>query len=222
MIRRMEFTAWVAAGAAALALGAASPAAAQDSGPPGSGKLQRQVDVFERFASQMLLDSPNFLVSGSQAARGIYIDCYGVLVSFNASLIQHDDDEKAWKWWKGSYKIKRDGDKIYVVPEGGDTEDGEEIDFEEWQDRKAKRVSRTYDRGKQEIVDLLLDYGDLITRLQDDQWVAVAGFLRDTEFLEDKGISHLVVKASVKDLKAYGAGDIKEDEMVSRMVVEEY
>jgi len=223
MMRRLEIMSRIAGTAVALALIWAPVAAAQgdDDNVPGSKKLQRQVDVLERFASQMLLDSPNFLVSGGQAARGIYLDCFGVLVTFNASLLEKDDD-KDWNWWKGKWKIKRDGDKIIVIPEDGKSDEGQEFSYDEWMEKKQKHQARVYDRGKQEIIDLLLDYGDTITRLKDDQWVAVAAFLRESDYLEEEGISHLVVKAKSADLRAYGAGDIDEKAMTSRMVVEEY
>ena len=68
----------------------------------------------------------------------------------------------------------------------------------------------------------LLDYGETLTPLRDDQWVAVAAFLSRNKFFETSGISRLLIKARMSDLRDHGKGRITESEMRSRVVVEEY
>ena len=50
-------------------------------------KLERQIDVMEGAIDDMLVDSPNFLVHGGDNARGLYIDEFGVIFTFDASLV---------------------------------------------------------------------------------------------------------------------------------------
>jgi hypothetical protein len=64
-----------------LAAGAAAPA-----GSRGPDRLHRQVGVMEGIFDKILLESPNFVVSGRQYTRGVVLPDYGVVFSFNASM----------------------------------------------------------------------------------------------------------------------------------------
>jgi len=225
---------WVIRGAVVGALafvtgGIPMVAQAQDDEAPANRKLMRQVDLMERVTSQMLVDSPNFLVSSGLPAQGLYIEEFGVVISFNAALVEKDQE---WKWpWSG-YKVTRDGDRVIIYtdeedPEDlddEDAEDREEIyeDYKNWKSKRAERDAKLYKRGKQEILEILVDYGDGMRRLADDQWIMMAAFLRNSDFFEKRDISHLVMKARMSDLRAYGDGTIEEDEMISRVVIQEY
>ena len=76
--------------------------------------------------------------------------------------------------------------------------------------------------GDSVIVDVFLDYGDTLTSLEDDQWVAVVAFLRDSSYFSEARISHLALKAKASDLRAYASEKISEKEMVKRIVKDEY
>lgn len=200
----------------------AGPVMAQDSPVP--RKLKRQIDVLEQVLNQVLLDSPNFLVSGRNAAGGLYLDEYGVLMTFSASLVQKD---KEWNWsWNNKFKVEHEDGKIivYMDDDEADDKDADEIrkEFSEWQDKKNVQEERLYERGKTEIMDMMLDYGDTVSGLRDNQWLTVAAFLGKNDFFQDRKISHLVIKAKMADLKSYGAGSIDEKSMRERIVVEEY
>ena len=124
----------------------------------------------------------------------------------------------------GELRIERDGNKTIII--GPD--DDEEIDDEmaethqKWVDKQDERQAKLYEAGKVEMVELLMDYAEIMSRLQDDQWVMLAAFLQGHEFFENNDLSHLTVKARMGDLRAYGAGDIDHDTMEGRLVVEEY
>jgi hypothetical protein len=72
------------------------------------------------------------------------------------------------------------------------------------------------------MIDVLLDYGDTITSLDDSQWVAVVAQLIESDYFEANKISHLILKAKISDLRAYAADKINEKEMITRIVEEEY
>lgn len=221
--------------AAVLALAAvmiaAAGAAAAD--PPGSPKLQRQIDVFEQILNQVLVDSPNFLVPGRNAARGLYLEEFGILFTFNASLV----DKKSWgeDWGWGNFKVQRDGDKIVIIT--GDDEDKQDAEkmkehaeqlkqqaenWKQWMEQRREQDRELYEAGKVELIHMLMDYGSTMTQLEDDQWVAVAAFLGDRDFFEHEGISHLVLKAKMSDLRAHAADRLDDKGLESRIVVEEY
>ena len=211
--------------ASAVALGALTAAPALATEAPGSEKLQRQLELFEKMTNQMLLDSPNFLVSGRSAARALYIEEFGVVVSWNASLVEKGEDGfKIWNW--DNFKVERDGDRVIIVrPEGsGDKEDDEAMveTYKKWIDKQGERRAQLYEAGKVEMVDLLMDYAEVLSRLDDSQWVMLAAFLGNNEFFEDNDLSRCTVKARMSDLRAYGAGDIDHAAMEKRLVIQEY
>jgi hypothetical protein len=226
MTGRREFARrWAAAAvlAGAMAAGAAAESGAQtQTEPPGSKRLQRQIEVMERITSQMLVDSPNFLVSGSHAARGLYIDGFGVLISFNASLVEKNRD---WDWLWDKFNIRRDGGRIIIDPD--DVEDEEDArdmirNYREWKEKSVGRQGELYSRGKQEIMDLVYDYGESLTRVPDDEWLTFAVFLRDDEFFDSEEISRLVIKAKMRDIRAVAGGDLTQEQLEARMEVQEY
>jgi hypothetical protein len=78
-----------------------------------------------------------------------------------------------------------------------------------------------FENAKTELNDALIDYGETLTALRDDQWVAIAAFLKNSDFFDERKISRLVLKVKLSDLRAYGADRITQDELRARVIVEE-
>jgi hypothetical protein len=202
--------------------------------PPSSRKMAKQIEVMETILDRVLLDSPNFLIRGTPVARGVFIPSFGVLFSFDASLTGEDwEDLKNWSF--PGFKIEEhDGQRVIIIDEDGDGDpeieemhgsEDDEADDEtsgDPRDRRRDRQERTYGRGKTEIVDVLLDYGDTLSTLEANHWVAVMAHITDEEFIDRARMSHLILKAKMSDLRAYTAGNLSEEEMVKRIVTEEY
>ncbi|MGQ0720325.1 MAG: hypothetical protein ACT4PE_01985 [Candidatus Eiseniibacteriota bacterium] len=200
--------------------------------PPSSRKMAQQIEVMEKILDQVLLDSPNFLIRGTPVARGVFIPSFGALFSFDASLTG-EDWEHLKNWSFPGFKIEEhDGKKVIIIDEDGDVvteeiegpEDYEADDdrSRDPRDRRRDRQERTYGRGKTEIVDVLLDYGETLSTLEPNQWVAVMAHITDEEFIDRARMSHLILKAKMSDLRAYTAGSLSEEEMIKRIVQEEY
>jgi len=195
--------------------------------PPTSRKMSRQIDVMERIIDQVLIDSPNFLVSGRGNTRGLYIDKYGVVFTFSASLVNKG---KNWSFdFSDGFKVMDDDGRKIIVVDPDEDIDLDDIDIDDEKDadddhlsRSERQEERLYRRGKAELVDLFLDYGDTMTTLDNGQWVAVVAFLRDSSYFADQKISRLVLKAKIDDLRAYAAEKLSEKDLVQRIVEEEY
>ena len=203
---------------------------------PPPGKMEKQIEVMERILDQVLIDSPNFLVSGRGNARGLWVPEFGVIMTFDASLVDKDKD---WKFDFGKgFKIETDskGRKVIILDEDGKvlTED-EKGDATKEEVRKALQAQksmktaqegspqdRLYKRGKAEIVDALLDYGDTLSTIPAGKWLAIVAFLKDARYFDERGLSRLVLKAKIDDLRAYASDKLTEQEMVKRIVEEEY
>jgi hypothetical protein len=216
--------------------GVLAPVNAQESDV--SRKLSRKISVFERILSDVLHDSPYWLISGSQPAHGIYLDGFGVLFCFDASLVTNQ-----WSMGRNfisslrDYRINIDSNRYIILGDDDDDDDieiyidGDELDdmdkeemeeyladLKESRSKRSKKEARRYERGKEELMEMLIDYGDNLPGMKDSEWVAIAAFLDGDDFFEDNDCEHLVIKAKVGDLKA----GLDEDELIKRIVVEEY
>jgi hypothetical protein len=219
------------AGAVAAALCFVAGQDASAVAPPPSKKMARQIEVMEKILDQVLLDSPNFLIRGTPVARGVYIPTFGILFSFDASLTG-EDWEHLKNWSFPGFKIEeQDGKRVIIIPDedvdieeirGPEDEPDESDEDGDPRDHRLRRQERTYGRGKTEIVDVLLDYGETLSTLEPNQWVAVMAHLTDEEFIDRARMSHLILKAKMSDLRAYTAGSLSEEEMIKRIVTEEY
>jgi hypothetical protein len=194
--------------------------------PDNAKKLKKQIEVMERILDELLVDSPNFLVSSrNNNTHGVYLDGFGVLLAFDASLIQQDDQD-IWQKLGKKFKIyTKDGQTVIDLnaDEDDDGKDDEEavFDHEKWREQHEKNQQELYEHGKAELVEGLMDYGETLTTLRDGDTVAIAAFLRDADFFTRNEISTLVIKAKMSDLRAYSSGSINEKTMRSRIIQEE-
>ena len=206
-------------------------------------KMKRQVAVMEQVIDQVLLDSPNFLVSGGENARGIYLPEFGALFTFEASLITKDWDLSALGSGRFDLEVDDQGDRVIIWKDkkakgAGDQEEEQaeskddeahEKDDQRMAKERAQRLAKKlnnqealYDRGKKEVLEVLMEYGETLTGLGDDQWIAIVGFLKDSKYFSESKISRLVMKARMRDLRAYSAGQLTEQAMIAKVVQEEY
>ena len=217
--------------------------------PEGSVKVMRQVRIMEGIIDKVLLDSPNFLVHSGNNTHGLYIPEYGAIFTFEASLtsgmfgidnlsftipqfeVKTDDDGNKTIVMKNVEKAKKDAEKAKQhaaqakadalaqaesegapsTPEPPGSSDGDESDS-----------AQLYQKGKQELIQAILDYGETLTQLKSGQWIAVAAFLQNDSYFEKNKLSRLVVKAKIDDLRSFSGGTIDEQSMRSRVMVEEY
>lgn len=231
---------WMQTAVATLMAGVLTAGTASAEAPP--DRLKRQINVMESIIDEVLVDSHNFLVSSRSVTHGVYLEEFGVVLTFSAALLDRDDYDWDWDWNDGKVEIKRGDDgRIIITMEDEDGEDDEDEDNdkdkdddrdrhgknhkEDWDDWRAKRAERDamlYVRGKEELYETLMDYGETLGGLSDNQWVAIAAFLRDSDYFVDQKISRLILKARVRDLNDFADERINADTMRSRIVEEEY
>lgn len=211
---------------AALVLGLlATRAFAVD--PPASDKMARQIGVMEKILNEVLVESPNFFIQERENARGMYVKDVGMVFTFSVSLVEKDWDlDKIFKWDKVHVEKDEHGEIKIETIEGDEDEDKDHEDKSDEDlpsaEEMRKKQERTYTRGKAELLDLILDYGDTLTTLQSGQWVVLVGFMRGSDYFEEKNFSRLIIKAKIDDLRAFGAEKISEDEMMKRIVQQTY
>lgn len=196
------------------------------------GKVTRQIGVMEKIIDQVLIDSPNFLVMGGDNARGLYIEELGALFTFEASLTGGMFNLRALGDLSNRFEMKtdEDGNQIFVIKKGekekrvkekGEHRSSSDRGEADASDEGMDEAER-YEKGKAELIDTVLDYGETLTTLKDGQSVVLAAFLSDSDLFKKKEISRLVIRAKIADLRAYAAGTLSESGAKSRIMVEEY
>lgn len=103
--------------------------------------------------------------------------------------------------------------------------DGEwDAQWKEKQAEAAERKAERLEKGRQELMDLLMDYGDTLTRLADEEWVVIAAFFPGDVSVgdEEESITRLVLRARMGDLRAFGQERISRDAMPARIIEERY
>jgi hypothetical protein len=200
-----------------------SPAMASDA--PTSEKMAKQIGVMEKIINQVLVDSPNFFIQERENCRGMYVKDSGLVFTFSASLVEKDWDlDKLLNW--GDIEVEKT-DEGYTVKRNKGKKDGNPGEGEEESEipdeaTVRKKQERTFLRGKTELVDVILDYGDTLTTLESGKWLTIVGYLRDSQYFDDEGFSRIVLKAKIDDIRAYGTGKISEDEMIKRIQQAKY
>ncbi len=184
---------------------------------PRGDRIDRQVGLFERVVDGTLVDSPNWLVQSRDNTRGTYLSGYGAVFTFKASLVDrvHHRSDKWWSWFG----------KDVVVLRGDDDDRDRDRD---WKDQMKETEARAladqekrYRRGIDELKEMLLDYGDMLSGLSDDDWVQVEADLERAEYFEDHDLGRLTLKIKAGDLRAYADHRLDEDQALERIRVEE-
>ncbi|MBD3237196.1 MAG: hypothetical protein GF330_10860 [Candidatus Eisenbacteria bacterium] len=213
-----------------------------------SDKLKRQIRVMEEVVDEVLVESPYLLVYSSDPTHGFYVDEFGAIFSFEASLVGgkwnmgsglaflenlhiESEDGRTVIWVEGDDEGEH---KVEIVTKDDDEDEDEDEyeeqaeqmkvtkDLEKMKAEKKVKEEECYASGKEELIESLVDYGETLTGLRDDQWVAITAFLKNADLFKKHEISRLVLKVRVRDLRDHAHGDLSRDNLFSRVMVEEY
>jgi hypothetical protein len=197
--------------------------------PKDSKKFKREIEVMENVLDRTVVDSRNVLVPSRHCVHGVYIPQFGVLFTFQASLL----DRGRWWDWDGGWNYRKDGKgRIFIYNDDEDDDDDDSRDSRNdknrkdegrsWRDRESTREERKYADAKDELIDTLLDYGDTITGLGPNEWIGICVYLEDSDYFYDHKISRYIVKARMDDLRSYANKGLTHDAMKGKLVKEEY
>jgi hypothetical protein len=191
-----------------------------------SRKMERQISLFERVVDEMLIDSRNWLVRGHDNARGTYVEGHGLVVTFDATLVNSDFDYgNHWfnipKIWRGKHRIVIDDDDWEGEKELEDRR-GRSRDYDrKWYEREVERGGKLYERGRAELVDVFLDFGEYLSSLQDSDWLELEASLGNAPYFIEKDLTTLTLRAKMSDVRDFAAGRINEQQFVQRIETKE-
>lgn len=197
---------------AVLGLVAVSATAADDT----ASRLDRKVKVMERVLDEVLIQSPNVVVSARGVTRGLVLEEYGALFTLEASVgtdmfVFAVPEPPAAPIGGG------DEDRIIIAPDRPHRVGRED----EWLEKSNEKRAEQYAAFKAELVDAIVDYGVTLTELRDDQWLAVFAFLDSRPLLGGDGGGRLALKVKMRDLRQHSAGALSRDAVKGRVIVEE-
>ena len=202
-------------------------------------KLKKQISVMEKILDEMLVDSKNVLVHSHEPTRGVYLPEFGVLFTFDASILTPDRGE----WWKDfgkNFRVETDDNGNTVVHMKGDDDDDSDSDAAD-QAQKAEKSAKDakkkheltrkellkdsqerYENAKKELKDILRDYGYTLAGLRDDQWIGIAAYIDDDNMFGENDSETVILRAKMADLRGHEAGRVTDAQLDSRISVEEY
>jgi hypothetical protein len=200
------------------------PGTALASGPANPEKLTRQIGSMEKALDRVLVDSPNFLVTSGDNTAGFYIPDFGVVLTFNAQIV--DEWYNMHGFSLGPYSDIRitkddDGERQIIIRKNKHLSVGRALGFGGKDADEVRDTVELYNMGKDELIDLLLDEGETLGALPDGQYVMICARMNDDDLRHEKKIQRLTLKAKIDDLKAYADDKLSESEMKARIVIEE-
>lgn len=221
---------------AAAAVLALSGLAGAWGAPQEADRMARRMNVLERIFDAVLRDSENVVVSG-EATRGLMLDGYGALFTFEGSLgggglgymyLGGDTVDLSRRFFKGDgeWVAPAPPPKAPKAPEGEEevrVPDSMEDLARDWRAQREENRRKARERLaglKVELTETLLDYGATLGELADEDWVVVAAFL-DGFGLDGGGPEQLVLKVKMNDLRQYSAGRLTIEQAKGRVVIDE-
>jgi hypothetical protein len=205
--------------AAAIVLALGGAVALAEAADDAADRLERKVRVMERVIDEVLVQSPNVVVGPGRVTRGLVLEGYGALFTFDASV------GTSYFMEVPAVKVPREpGEPIVIQRKPRPDRDEDWEPAESWDEMKAEAESKRkeqYAAFKIEIIDALIDYGATLSELADDRWVAVAAFLNSRSPFDGGGGGRLVIKLKMRDLRQYNSGSLSREAVSKRVVVEE-
>jgi len=184
-------------------------------------RLERKVGVMERVIDEVLVQSPNVLVSSRQVTRGIVLEGFGVLFTFDAGL--HGE----LPFGSGRYVIadaeglrfRHERDREAAEKLQQQYEEQEVLSLEEWEAKSAEERAKRLEGLETELVDALLDYGPTLGELKDDAWVAIVAFLDGRSPFGSDSATRMSVKVKMRDLRRFAAGSLSRQDAKAAVTV---
>jgi hypothetical protein len=185
-------------------------------------RLDRKVGVMERVIDEILVQSPNVMVSSRQVTRGLVLEGFGVLFTFDAGL--HGE----LPFGPGRYvvggteglKFLRERDREAAEKIQQQYEEQEVLSLEEWETKSAEERAKRLEGLETELVDTLLDYGPTLGELQDDAWVAIVAFLDGRSPFGSEGPGQMTVKVKMRDLRRFASGSLSRQDAKAAVTVQ--
>lgn len=175
-------------------------------------RQDKQIRIFERLMDDMLIESPNWLVRSMESTRGDYIDAHGAVFSFKVDL-------NSQKWFGGnhwSYYQDDDDSHVIVIRDDGRVR-GRKVTDEDVLEREEK----LYRRGKEEIIETIVDFGEMFTALDDGDWIEIKVRLRGAKYFKENDLRKLSVKVKMADVRAHSRGTLDEEGLIARIQIKE-
>lgn len=180
---------------------------------PRADRRDKEIRIMERALDDMLIESPNFLVRSTEPTNGIYLEGRGAVFTFKTGLYSSSwrSEGDGWHWFR------HDDTRIIVIDgDGGTVQSGKD-----WRRQQLPEEERLYTAGKEEVVDTLLDFGQVLSALGDDDWLEVRARLRGAEYFHEHDLNTLRVRVRMRDVRDYLDGRLDRDAVRDRVQMEE-
>ena len=185
--------------------------------------IRRQISLMTKVFDALLVESPNVLVAGRNVAHGLYLEGYGVILGASVSLDLPNDWSIKGDFFDGDFpgvEITKDEKGRHVIVL---SEDEAKIIERLGRDdiSEPERHALRWEGVREEIFQLLADYGPTLRGLKDDERVGVALYRWDM-LAGEEGAHTMLIEVGRSDLTSYVTGQLSDEGLRSRIKVTEY
>jgi hypothetical protein len=105
---------------------------------------------------------------------------------------------------------------VIVIRDNGRSRQRKEMDED-----VAEREEKLYRRGKEEIIETIVDFGEMLTVLDDSESIEIKARLRGAAFFKESDLRKLSVRVKMADVRAHARGTLDEDGLIDRIQIKE-
>ncbi len=183
-------------------------------------RISKQISIMEKILDEALVESRFALVRSTHPTHGVYIEDYGPVFTLEVGLVDSEG------WFGGSIwsnlgkdfsiitEEDEDGEKVITIRSG--SKKGKKADNEDVMGDEEK-----YGKVKDEIIEVMRDYGDTIAKAKPNEWFTVFASPLHTSWGDD-GYHRLVLRVQMKEISAFTSGKLSEDKFAQKVQITEY
>ncbi len=186
-------------------------------------RIYKQISIMEKIIDEAMVESRNALVRSTHPTHGVYLEGYGPVFALEVGLVDVNFWTRGsiWSHMGGDITIETDeddGEKTITIRSGKKKKD-RDGDWDD--DDRHLDDDEKYERVKEELIEVIRDYGDTIARAKPDEWFTIFASPIQTSW-GDKDYNRLVVRVKMKEITDFNKDSIDESAFAKKVQIIEY
>ncbi len=180
-------------------------------------KIGKQISIMEKVIDEAMVESQNALVRSTHPTHGAYLEGYGPVFALELGLVDADFWSRGsiWSHLGGDITIETDdgdGEKVITIRSGKNKSDKKKK-----QDRYVEDEEK-YAKVKEELIEVIRDYGDTIAKAQPDEWFTIFASPLNQSW-GDHDFNRLVIRVKMKAITDYNKDSISESDFAKKVQI---
>lgn len=182
-------------------------------------KISKQISIMEKVIDEAMVESQNALVRSTHPTHGVYLEGYGPVFALEVGLVDADYFTRGSIWSKmgGDIRIdtdEKDGEKVITIRSGKKSDD-------DGDDDRRMDDEEKYQKVKEELIEVIRDYGDTIAKAKQDEWFTIFASPLNTSW-GDHEFNRLVIRVKMKAITDFNKDSLSEEAFAKKVQIIEY